>query len=102
VVRLHRPGRLDAGRAGAGSQQHVTTRYFQTDNPGSIAVITDESGNVVKRDSYDAWGKRRFPNGADDPSGSLTSQTTRGFTGQEELTDACTSTGGSTTRWSAG
>jgi RHS repeat-associated protein len=65
----------------------VTTRYFHTDNLGSIAVITDESGNVVERDSYDAWGKRRFPNGADDPSGSLTSQITRGFTGQEELTD---------------
>jgi RHS repeat-associated protein len=65
----------------------VTTRYFQTDNLGSIAVITDTNGAVVERDSYDAWGKRRFPNGADDPSGSLTSQTTRGFTGQEELTD---------------
>jgi RHS repeat-associated protein len=65
----------------------VTTRYFQTDNLGSIAVITDESGNVVERDSYDAWGKRRFPTGADDPSGSLTSQTTRGYTGQEELAD---------------
>jgi uncharacterized protein RhaS with RHS repeats len=65
----------------------VTTRYFHTDNLGSIAVITNESGNVVERNSYDAWGKRRFPNGADDPSGSLTSQTTRGFTGQEELTD---------------
>src|SRR5262249_44422488 len=39
-------------------------------------------------DSYDAWGKRRFPTGADDPSGSITSQTTRGFTGQEELADA--------------
>jgi RHS repeat-associated protein len=69
------------------SASSVTTRYFQTDNLGSIAVITDESGNVVERDSYDAWGKRRFPNGADDPSGSLTSQTTRGFTGQEELAD---------------
>jgi RHS repeat-associated protein len=65
----------------------VTTRYFHTDNLGSIAVVTNESGAVVERDSYDAWGKRRFPNGADDPSGSLTSQTTRGFTGQEELTD---------------
>ena len=40
---------------------------------------------MVERDSYDAWGKRRFPTGADDPAGSLTSQTTRGFTGQEEL-----------------
>jgi RHS repeat-associated protein len=67
--------------------ESVTTRYFQTDNLGSIAVITDESGAVVERDSYDAWGKRRFPNGADDPTGSLTSQVTRGFTGQEELTD---------------
>ncbi len=65
----------------------VTTRYFQTDNLGSIAVITNESGAVVERDSYDAWGKRRFPNGVDDPSGGLTSQTTRGFTGQEQLTD---------------
>jgi RHS repeat-associated protein len=57
------------------------------DNLGSIAVITDETGTVVERDGYDAWGKRRFPNGADDPTGSLTSQTTRGFTAQEELHD---------------
>ena len=57
------------------------------DNPGSIAVITNETGAVVERDGYDAWGKRRFPTGADDPTGSLTSQTTRGFTGQEELSD---------------
>src|SRR5262249_7065599 len=69
------------------SDNSVTTRYFHTDNLGSIAVITNESGAVVERDSYDAWGKRRFPTGADDPSGSLTSQTTRGFTGQEELAD---------------
>ena len=65
----------------------VTTRYFHTDHLGSIAVITDESGAVVERDGYDAWGKRRFPNGTDDPTGSITSQTTRGFTGQEELSD---------------
>src|SRR6266446_3679141 len=60
-----------------------------TDNLSSIAVITDESGAVAERLSYDAWGKRRFPNGADDPSGNLNSrsQTTRGFTGQEELAD---------------
>jgi RHS repeat-associated protein len=69
------------------SDQTVSTRYFHTDNLGSIAVITDESGTVVERDGYDAWGKRRFPTGQDDPSGSITSQTTRGFTGQEELDD---------------
>jgi len=65
----------------------VATRYFHQDHLGSIAVITDETGAVAERLSYDAWGKRRFPNGADDPSGSITSQTTVGFTGQEELAD---------------
>jgi RHS repeat-associated protein len=63
----------------------VTLRYFHTDHLGSIAVITDGSGAVAERLSYDAWGKRRFSNGADDPSGSITSATTRGFTGEEEL-----------------
>jgi RHS repeat-associated protein len=63
----------------------VTTRYFHTDHLGSISVITDQSGNVLERLSYDAWGKRRFANGADDPSDSISSQTTRGFTNQEEL-----------------
>jgi RHS repeat-associated protein len=69
------------------ASETITTRYFHTDHLGSIAVITDETGNVVERDSYDAWGKRRFPNGADDPTGSITSLTTRGFTDQEELAD---------------
>ena len=63
----------------------VTLRYFHTDHLGSIAVITDGNGAVSERLSYDAWGKRRFANGADDPSGSIVSATTRGFTGQEEL-----------------
>jgi RHS repeat-associated protein len=65
----------------------VVTPYFHTDHLGSLAVITNETGAVVERDSYDAWGKRRFPTGADDPTGSITSQVTRGFTGQEELAD---------------
>jgi RHS repeat-associated protein len=42
-------------------------------------------GIAALNPSYDAWGKRRFPNGADDPTGSITSQTTRGFTGEEQL-----------------
>lgn len=40
---------------------------------------------VVERLSYDAWGKRRNPNGTDDTTGSITSQSTRGFTGEEQL-----------------
>ncbi len=63
----------------------VTLRYFQTDHLGSVAVITDAAGVVTERLSYDAWGKRRHADGADDPTGSIVSQTTRGFTGHEEL-----------------
>jgi RHS repeat-associated protein len=64
----------------------VTLRYFHQDHLGSIAVITDQNGAVVERDAYDPWGKRRFwNNGADDPTGSIQSQTIRGFTGQEML-----------------
>jgi RHS repeat-associated protein len=68
------------------SDETVTTRYFHLDHLGSISVITNESGAVVERLSYDAWGKRRFPDGSDDPTGSITSQTVWGFTGQEQLT----------------
>jgi RHS repeat-associated protein len=67
------------------SDETVSTRYFHKDHLGSISVITDESGAVLERLSYDAWGKRRHPNGSDDPSGSITSQSSRGFTGHEEL-----------------
>jgi RHS repeat-associated protein len=63
----------------------TATRYFHADNLGSISVITNETGTVVERDGYDAWGQRRFANGADGNPGA--SQTTRGFTGQEELSD---------------
>jgi hypothetical protein len=50
------------------------TRYFNMDYLGSISTITDENGVVQERLSYDAWDKRHFPNGADDPSGSIESR----------------------------
>jgi RHS repeat-associated protein len=68
----------------------VTTRYFHKDGLGSIAALTDENGTVVQRLSYDPWGKQRSPSTwSDDPTGSLPTQdqTTRGFTGQEQLED---------------
>jgi RHS repeat-associated protein len=82
---------LSVGNAKVGKRviqtaaETLTTRYFHTDNLGSISVITNESGVVQERLSYDAWGKRRFPNGTDDPTDGIASQTTRGFTGEEEL-----------------
>jgi RHS repeat-associated protein len=63
----------------------LTTRYFHTDHLGSISVITNEAGAVVQRLSYDAWGKRRHPDGADDTTNSITSETKRGFTAEEHL-----------------
>jgi RHS repeat-associated protein len=63
------------------------TRFFHKDHLGSIATITNATGAVVERLSYDAWGKRRFPNGQDDPLGSIASETTRGFTGHEQLAE---------------
>jgi RHS repeat-associated protein len=70
--------------SGATSQ----TRYFHKDHLGSIVALTDETGAVVERSSFDAWGQRRTPLGEDDPlypGQSITSQITRGYTGHEQL-----------------
>jgi RHS repeat-associated protein len=70
----------------------VSVRYFMLDHLNSIAVLTDESGTVVERDFYDAWGRRRNSDGTDlsaCPAGGSSSQTTRGFTNQEELDGVC-------------
>lgn len=68
--------------------------YFQKDHLGSIAVITDQAGNVVQAMDFDPWGKRRNI----ETWNALTDQekeseygidgkpiTTRGFTGHEML-----------------
>ncbi len=78
-------GSVKVGLRTEDSNETVTLRYFHTDHLGSIAVISNENGVVVERLSYDPWGKRRHANGADDPTGSITSQSTRGFTGHEHL-----------------
>ena len=67
------------------ADETTATRYFHTDHLGSISVITNEDGGVVERLSYDAWGKRRHPDGSPDPAGAITSESSRGFTGHEQL-----------------
>lgn len=42
------------------------TRYFHLDHLGSVTAITSEAGVLIEKLSYDAWGKRRHPSGADD------------------------------------
>jgi RHS repeat-associated protein len=64
----------------------ATTKYFHKDHLGSIAAVTDPSGTVIERDSYDAWGKRRYASGLDALwSVTLASDLSRGFTGQENM-----------------
>ena len=56
------------------------------DHLGSVVIIINEAGVVAERLAYDAWGKRRNPNGSDDTANILTaSATTRGFTGHEMI-----------------
>lgn len=61
------------------------TKYCHRDHLGSVDVITDSTGAVLERDSFDAWGFRRTTDWqAQRPIGS-TSIVSRGFTDHEEL-----------------
>ena len=88
-------GKFAAERACAGSSSTapctgtVTWTYFVTDHLGSVASATNSAGTVVERDAYDPWGKRRNLNGTDDTACTLTSLTTRGFTGHEHMPALC-------------
>jgi len=65
-------------------------KYFLTDNLGSVAVVLKSQGYVDTRLSYDAWGMRRNSDGSPMTAcGQITSPTTRGFTGQEEMDGLC-------------
>jgi len=67
----------------------ATWAYFVTDHLGSASVLTDGTGAVTERDSYDAWGRRRNPDGTDNAGCAITSTTTRGYTGHEMLDTVC-------------
>jgi hypothetical protein len=54
-----------------------TLVYFTLDHLGSISVVTDAAAHVLERDSYDAWGKRRNPDGTAASCGAIASNTTR-------------------------
>jgi len=69
----------------------TSTRYYHTDHLGSIVAITDETGNVTSRRSYDAWGKQRNLNGTSMSNAFFTPIALlgerHGFTGHEEMDD---------------
>ena len=62
------------------------TRYFHNDHLGSVIAVSDSSGVVLERLSYDVWGQRRNPSGSDDANYALKgTQDRTGYTGQEHL-----------------
>jgi RHS repeat-associated protein len=61
-------------------------RYWHKDHLGSIVASTNASLSVIERLAYEPFGKRRFPGGQFDPTGTIDAQSTnRGFTGHEHL-----------------
>jgi RHS repeat-associated protein len=68
----------------------ISTVYYHNDGLGSVIGLSNDAGAMVEKDGHDAWGKRRFATGADDAGDTLanSSETTRGFTQQEEVPQA--------------
>ncbi|HCJ6672866.1 TPA: hypothetical protein NU797_003606, partial [Acinetobacter baumannii] len=60
-------------------------RYFHSDHLTSIEVITDATGAVVERLSYDPWGKRRNADGTVASTVLKGSKDSHGFTSHEML-----------------
>jgi RHS repeat-associated protein len=69
----------------AGGTSSSATRYLSFDHLGSLDAITDETGAVVERLSFDSFGKRRQANwiSLDEVSLFSAPTTTRGFTFHE-------------------
>lgn len=63
----------------------VTTKYLHQDHLGSTDAITDENGQVLERLSFTAFGSRRAANDWQAAMGLTSAQTTRGYTGHEQL-----------------
>ncbi len=61
----------------------VSEKYMHADHLGSINVITDSTGVVLERLSFDAFGKPRNVNGTNSVNSVVVIHTTRGYTGHE-------------------
>jgi RHS repeat-associated protein len=69
----------------SGGASFSSTRYLSFDHLGSLDAVTDETGAVVERFTFDAFGKRRQSNWLvmSDVTLFSAATTTRGFTGHE-------------------
>lgn len=83
---IHAAGRVVAIREREVGSGAVTLKYLHQDHLGSTDVITDASGQVLERQSFDAFGTRRVAADWRDPAAWISSQySTRGYTGHEQL-----------------
>ena len=80
---------VETASEAAGSSAEL--RYLHQDHLGSVDVVTNESGAVVERLSFGAFGERRVAQGSttwQDSALALSSaETRRGFTDHEQLDD---------------
>ncbi|KAF0203985.1 MAG: RHS repeat-associated core domain-containing [Bacteroidetes bacterium] len=79
---LYAPTGLFAVVVQEGSDEQIY--YLQTDHIGSITGITDNTGLLVQKLSYDPWGRRRNPANWKDYTVAQ-ALFSRGFTGHEHL-----------------
>jgi RHS repeat-associated protein len=69
---------------------NISIYYTYTDHLGSIVAITDEAGNVIAEQNFDAWGRKRNPaNWTYAGVPAVPDWLYRGFTGHEHV-DALT------------
>ena len=81
---IHAAGRVVATITRAGDTS--STQYLHPDNLGSTETLTDATGAVSEKRSYDAFGARRNPTWGD-TSPPPTPKTSRGYTGHEDEAD---------------
>ncbi|OEZ54716.1 RHS repeat domain-containing protein [Duganella sp. HH105] len=73
---------VEIDRAGAAATE---LRWLHRDRLGSPVAISGEAGDVVEQLAYDAWGKRRKPDGSAVPDELDVVVDNKGFTGHEML-----------------
>jgi RHS repeat-associated protein len=59
--------------------------WVHRDRLGSAMALTDATGALVEKLNYDAWGKRRFPNGIGTDASIVGQHDDKGFTGHQML-----------------
>ncbi len=83
--------RIAVETASEAANSSAELRYLHQDHLGSVDVVTNESGAVVERLSFGAFGERRVAQGTtawQDSALALSSaETRRGFTDHEQLDD---------------